>query len=159
LGVLLLVGVVADALGIADALSRGMPAFKSHEDTDAWRLATELKEWVFRIIKRPSVAKHFRFCDDIGRSARSAPANIAEGFWRGRERPRENAKFVSYALGSLGETKNHLRDAVVEKYIEENEYNAIIALNVRALQVTEGWLTYLRSVHPSDDTDTKPEKK
>jgi four helix bundle protein len=136
-----------------------MPTIKSHEDIVAWRLATELKEWVFQIIKRPSVAKHFRFCDDIGRSARSAPANLAEGFWRGKERPRENAKFVSYALGSLGETKNHLRDAVVEKYIEENEYSAIIALNVRALQATEGWYAHLRSVRAPGDADTKPQKK
>jgi four helix bundle protein len=137
----------------------GMATFKSYEDTDAWRLATELKEWVFRIIKRPTIAAHFRFCDDIGRSARSAPANIAEGFWRGKERPRENAKFVSYALGSLGETKNHLRDAFVEKYIEENEYNAIIALNVRALQATEGWHAYLRSSRASRVADTKPQNK
>jgi four helix bundle protein len=133
-----------------------MPTIKTHEDIDAWRLATELKEWVFRIIKRPPVAKHFKFCDDIGRSARSAPANIAEGFWRGKGRPgrpRENAKFVSYALGSLGETKNHLRDAFVEKYIEEQEYNAIIALNLRALQVCEGWCDYLMSGRDSVDTD------
>jgi four helix bundle protein len=136
-----------------------MTTFRSHEDPNAWRLATELKEWVFRIIQRPSVATHFRFCDDIGRSARSAPANIAEGFWRGKERPRENAKFVSYALGSLGETKNHLRDALVEKYIEENEYNAIIALNVRALQATEGWHAYLRSSRACRVADTKPQKK
>jgi four helix bundle protein len=130
-----------------------MPTFKSHEDIDAWRLATELKEWVFRIIKRSSVAKHFRFCDDIGRSARSAPANISEGFWRGKQRPRENAKFVSYALGSLGETKNHLRDAFVEKYIDQEEYNAISALNVRALQATDGWYAYLMSLPVSRDSD------
>jgi four helix bundle protein len=122
-----------------------MPTFKSHEDIDAWRLATELKEWVFRIIKRPPVAKHFKFCDDIGRSARSAPANIAEGFFRGRGHPRENAKFVRYALGSLGETKNHLRDAFVEKYIDEEEYNAIVALNMRALQTSQGWHDFLIS--------------
>jgi four helix bundle protein len=133
-----------------------MPTIKTHEDIDAWTLATELKEWVFRIIKRPAVAKHFKFCDDIGRSARSALANIAEGFWRGKGRPgrpRENAKFVSYALGSLGETKHHLRDAFVEKYIEEQEYNAIIALNLRALKVCEGWCDYLMSCRDSVDTD------
>jgi hypothetical protein len=66
---------------------------------------------------------------------------------------------VSYALGSLGETKNHLRDAVVEKYIEESEYNAIIALNIRALQATEGWYGHLRSLHAGGDTDTKPKKE
>ena len=136
-----------------------MPTFKSHEDIDAWRVATELKEWVFRILRRPSVAKHFKFCDDIARSARSAPANIAEGFWRGKERPRENAKFVSYALGSLGETKNHLRDAFAENYIEEHEYTSIIALNVRALQVTEGWHAYLKSSYAAGDPDTTPRNR
>ena len=137
-------------------LSWSMATFKSHEDIDAWRLATELQEWVFRIIKRPAVAKHFRFCDDIGRSARSAPANISEGFWRGKERPRENAKFVTYALGSLGETRNHLRDAFVEQYINEEEYNAIVALNVRALQVTQGWHEHLMSLPTSRDAHKRP---
>jgi four helix bundle protein len=132
-------------------LSRGVATFTSHEDIDAWRLATELKEWVFRIIKRPAVARHFRFCDDIGRSARSAPANISEGFWRGKDRPRENAKFVTYALGSLGETRNHLRNAFVEQHVDETEYNAIVALNVRALQVTQGWHAHLMSLPPSRD--------
>ena len=135
-----------------------MATFKSHEDIDAWRLATELKEWVFRIIKRPAVARHFRFCDDIGRSARSAPANISEGFWRGTERPRENAKFVSYALGSLGETKNHLRDAFVEQYIDETEYNAMVALNVRALQVTQGWHEHLMSLPTFRDAHKRTQR-
>jgi len=90
-------------------------------------------------------APHFKFCDDIRRSARSGPANIAEGFWRGRGRPRDNAKFVRHALGSLGEPQNHLRDAFVEKYIDENEYKGIVALNRRALQATEGWHDYVMS--------------
>ena len=136
-----------------------MATLKSHEDIDAWRLATELKVWVFRIIKRPAVARHFRFCDDISRSSRSAPANISEGFWRGKHRPRENAKFVSYALGSLGETKNHLRDALVEKYIDEEEYNGVIALTVRALQVTEGWYQHLLSLCQTGDADNVRNRK
>ena len=140
-------------------LSAAMPTFRSHEDIDAWQLATELKEWVFRIIKRPKVARHFKFCDDIGRSGRSAPSNIAEGFWRGRGRPRDNAKFVGYALGSLGETQNHLRDAFVEKYIDESEYNAIIALNRRALQASEGWHDYLMSCAERDDAKRKRRDK
>jgi four helix bundle protein len=95
----------------------------------------------------------FQILRYIRRSARSAPANISEGFWRGKQRPRENAKFVSYALGSLGETKNHLRDAFVEKYIGNEEHAGIVALNVRALQVTEGWYDYLMSLPPSHAAD------
>ena len=120
-----------------------MPTLESHEDLDVWKLATELKEWVFQIIKRPAVARHFKFCEDIGRSARSGPANLSEGFWR--HKPRDNANFVRYALGSLGETQNHLRDAFVEHYIEEKEYNAINTLNRRALQATRAWHSYLMS--------------
>ena len=41
----------------------------------------------------------------------------------------------------------------VEKYIEEQEYNAIIALNLRALKVCEGWYDYLMSRRDSLDTD------
>ena len=132
-----------------------MPTFKSHEDIDAWQLATELKEWVFRIVQRPRVARHVNFCDDIRRSARSGPANIAEGFWRGRGKPRENARFVGYALGSLGETKNHLRDAFVEKYLDESEYDGVIALNRRALQATKGWYDFLVACADRMDRDRK----
>src|SRR5689334_7183522 len=94
-----------------------MPTIKHHKDLLAWQLASELKRRVFQIVARPSVARHFNFCDQIRRSSRSGPANLAEGFWR--YRPRENAKFVRVALGSLGETVNHLFDAFTEKYIEE----------------------------------------
>ena len=126
-----------------------MAKLQSHEDLDAWKLATELKEWVFQILKRPAVGRHFKFCDDIGRSARSAPANLAEGFWR--QKPRDNAKFVRYALGSLGETLNHLRDAFIEQYIDEKEYKEIASLNRRALQTAQGWHTYLRSCPDPDN--------
>ncbi len=114
-----------------------MPTFESHEDLDAWRLATELKQWVFKIIARPHVKRHFKFCDDIGRSARSAPANLSEGV--------------------LGETQNHLRDALVEKYIDSEEYNSINALNKRALQASTGWYNYLLSC--PDDFDQFRKRK
>ena len=86
-----------------------MAAIKDHEDLIAWQLSEELKDRVFAFTASPAVARHRDFCDDIQRSARSAPANLSEGFYRFR--PRENAKFVRYALGSLGESKNHLRHA------------------------------------------------
>jgi hypothetical protein len=42
-----------------------MATIKHHEDIVAWQLASELKKWVFKIIARPSVARHFKFCDQI----------------------------------------------------------------------------------------------
>ena len=138
-----------------------MATIKHHEDIVAWQLASELKKWVFKIIARPSVARHFKFCDQIRDSSRSGPANISEGFWR--YRPRDNARFVRIALGSLGETANHLNDAFEEKYIEEEEYQNVSKLARRALAATVAWHTYLMTCpqrapdrHPSKPTPITP---
>jgi four helix bundle protein len=47
---------------------------------------------------------------------------------------RENARFVRIALGSLGETLNHLHDAFTEKYLDEKEYQDLRALAQAALK-------------------------
>jgi four helix bundle protein len=135
-----------------------MATIKHHEDIVAWQLATELKKWVFRIIARPSVARHFKFCDQIRTSSRSGPANISEGFWR--YRPRDNARFVRIALGSLGETANHLNDAFAEKYIEEEEYKEVAKLARRALSITIAWHTHLITCpeRAPDSRSNKPPK-
>ena len=131
-----------------------MSTLKHHKELVAWQLASELKKRVFRIIARPSVARHFNFCDQIRRSSRSAPANLAEGFWH--YRPRENAKSVRVALGSLGETLNHLFDAFTEKYIDEQEYSELEELAERALKTTAAWHNYLENC--PDKPPTQPPK-
>ena len=133
-----------------------MATIKHHEDIVAWQLASELKKWVFKIIARPSVARHFKFCDQIRDSSRSGPANISEGFWR--YRPRDNARFVRIALGSLGETANHLNDAFAEKYIEEEEYKNVTKLARRALATTIAWHTHLMTCpeRAPDPRSSKP---
>ena len=116
-----------------------MATIEHHEDLVAWQLATELKERVFELTARTAVSKHREFCDQIHTSSRSAPANLAEGFWR--YSPRDNARFVRIALGSLGETANHLRDAWKENYITEDEYATLAKLARRALGITIRWHT------------------
>ena len=118
-----------------------MATIEHHEDLVAWQVATELKERVFELTARSDVSKHLKFCDQVRSSSRSGPANIAEGFWR--YRPRDNARFVRIALGSLGETANHLRDAWKENYIGEAEYTTLAQLARRALGIAIGWHTYL----------------
>ena len=126
---------------MARALFNSMSTIHHHEDLVVWQLAAELKKRVLQVIARPSVARHFKFCDQIRDSSRSGPANLAEGFWH--YRPRENARFVRIALGSLGETLNHLHDAFTEKYIDETEYQELRALAQRALKTGTGWHDYL----------------
>jgi four helix bundle protein len=57
-----------------------MAGIKTHEDLIAWQLSEELKDCVFAFTARSAVARHRDICDDIRRSARSAPANLSEGF-------------------------------------------------------------------------------
>jgi four helix bundle protein len=131
-----------------------MATIEHHEDLVAWQLATELKERVFEITARAAVLKHRDFCEQIQTSSRSAPANLAEGFWR--YRPRDNARFVRIALGSLGETANHLHDAWKENYISEDEYVSLAKLVRRALGITIRWHTYLKHCPDQPSHSQKP---
>ena len=127
-----------------------MAGIRRHEDLIAWQLSEHLKELVFAFTARPGVARNEKFCDDIRRSARSAPANLSEGF--ARYWPRENAKFVRYALGSLGESKNHLFDALKERYITREEFNEMSRYARRAVGAATRWHRWLMSCPPGDPT-------
>ena len=98
-----------------------MATAKHHEDLVAWQLSEKLRQLVVALTARSEVRRHVRFCDQILRSTESAPSNIAEGF--GRFKPREFARFVRIALGSLSETQNHLRAAVNDKKIPQEDFD------------------------------------
>jgi four helix bundle protein len=118
-----------------------MATIVHHEDLAAWRLAVELRKAVFAFTARPEIAKHSSFCDQIRKSSSSAPANLAEGFWR--HLPGDNARFVRIALGSLGETETHLGLAKDERYISETEFTDLSKLTRRAIAASIGWHKYL----------------
>ena len=133
-----------------------MATIKRPEDLDAYRIAVDLRERVFALVARPAVARHFKFCDQIRDSSRSAPANLSEGL--GRYKPRDNARFVRNALGSLNETQNHLGEAYTEKYIDEDEFYELFALAGRAIATSTGWHSYLATcvVKPTSDSSRMP---
>ena len=119
---------------------------RSHEDLVAWQLSEKLKDHVYEIIVRPAARSDRDFCDDIRRSARSAPANLSEGF--GRYRPRDNARFVRTAIASLIETINHLGHAFKQQIISQDEHRDLVHLAKRAKGATIGYLEYLTSCPP-----------
>jgi four helix bundle protein len=127
-----------------------MAAIKSYEDLEAWKLSDQLEDRAYEITARSAARGDRHFCDDIQRSARSAPANLSEGFHRFR--PRENARFVRIAIGSLGETMNHLRHARKRTYITSEEYEAWTELASRAMRAATAYLAYLESCPPDGPT-------
>ncbi|HEX5474778.1 MAG TPA: four helix bundle protein [Vicinamibacterales bacterium] len=120
-----------------------MASVDRFEDLIAWQLSEELKQHVLKFTDRQAVRRDSRFRDDIRASARSAPANIAEGF--GYYTPKQNARHVAIARASLEETLNHLLDASKQGYINQAEYAALVSLNRRALGATGKYLRYLQS--------------
>jgi four helix bundle protein len=118
-----------------------MATIRDPEELDAYRLAVALRIRVFAFTRKPQVARHFKFCDQIRESARSGPANLSEGL--GRYMPRDNARFVRNAIASLYETRTHLGEAQTERHIEEQEYLELIELANRAIKAARGWHAYL----------------
>ena len=124
-----------------------MARIKTVEDLIASQLSEELKDRVFAFCRAVGCPRHRDFCDDIRRSARAAPANLSEGFYR--LRPRDNAKFVRYALGSLGASKNHLRHALKEHHITQDEFNEMWRFAKRAIGAATKYHQYLMSCPPA----------
>ena len=120
-----------------------MAGVKHHEDLVAWQLSEQLRQAVVAILAKPTVGRHRTFRDQIERSARSAPSNIAEGF--SRYKPREFARYMRIALGSLGETQNHLRAALNDKLITEEDFDKPWSLAVRAIKASKKLHSYLRN--------------
>jgi four helix bundle protein len=132
-----------------------MATAQRFEDLVAWQLSEQLKEEIFRLTQRPPVARDARFCDDIQRSARSAPANISEGF--GWYEPKPNARHVSIAKASLEETKNHILDGFQRNHFDLAERDALLKLHKRAVIATTRYLRYLKSCrHAPDGRRYKP---
>ena len=98
-----------------------MAGVKHHEDLVAWQLSESLRQAIVALLAKPALMGHRGFCDQISRSSSSAPANIAEGF--SRYKPRDFARYMRIALGSLGETQNHLRAALNDKILSEEDFD------------------------------------
>lgn len=118
-------------------------AAQRFEDLIAWQLSEQLKEEIFRLTDRNRVRPDGDFCYQIHRSARSAPANIAEGF--GWYDPKPNARHVSIAKASLEETKNHVLDGYKRRHFNRTERDELLGLVERALTATRRYLRYLKS--------------
>ncbi|HWI20217.1 MAG TPA: four helix bundle protein [Vicinamibacterales bacterium] len=107
----------------------------------AWQLARALKIRVDGLLKHPQFKNRFRLCDQLSDSARSAPANIAEGF--GRHGNREFARFVRIAKGSEAEVLNHLIDARDQGLITEEEFREAEHAALKAMQAAVGLIKHL----------------
>jgi len=114
---------------------------KRVEDLVCWQLAIELRNRTVAISDRPVLARHFKFCEQLTSAARSAPANIAEGFGR---TPRQFHRFLDIAIGSLPEWETHFTDPVVARALTPSEHDELETLAKRTRVATTRLAAYLR---------------
>lgn len=80
-----------------------MAAVRSFEELEVWRKSLALAEAVYKASRAWPPEERYGLTQQLRRAAASVPANIAEG--AERKTPREFARFLAIARGSLGEAK------------------------------------------------------
>ena len=113
------------------------------EDLDAWQLADAVEKEVFAFTATGPASRDFAYRDQIRDSARSAPANIAEGF--GRYYPKEFRRFLRIACGSLNETRNYVHHGLDRGFLDHSQHGALVRLTRRAIAANERLQTYLEN--------------
>ncbi|HEY7187649.1 MAG TPA: four helix bundle protein [Vicinamibacterales bacterium] len=126
-----------------------MATARSHEELICWQRAYELKMGVYALMQSGPVVDDEEFCDQIRRSARSAPRLMAEGF--GRYVPGEFRKYLRWANGELKETMNALRDGVDSGYFTPAQVLPLQRLARRSSKAATSLIAYLRTAKAPDE--------
>ena len=138
-----------------------MAGWKHFRDIAAWRYSRDLTLRVDSFLSRPNVKNKYRLRDQLSDAARSAPANIAEGF--GKYGNKEFARFARIAKGSEVEVLNHLIDLRDQRLVSEDELLTAEHDANRAINAVVGLIRHLENTPdpprpPKRIKDTKPEE-
>ncbi len=77
---------------------------EAFEDLDAWRMARELTNVVYRRCGQEPLSRDFGLCDQLRRASVSIMNNLAEG-WESLNQG-EKCQFYNYARRSCGEVRS-----------------------------------------------------
>ena len=81
-------------------------SINSYQDLIVWQKAMDLAEQSYRVVRTMPREELYGMSSQICRAASSIPANIAEGWGRGRTK--EYVYFLRIAMGSTRELETHL---------------------------------------------------
>ena len=115
--------------------------YQNFEELEVWKKARELKNEISQVVKNFPSEEKYRLTDQLIRSSRSINTQISEG--HGRRTWPDRLRFCIIARGSLGETLNHLIDALDEKYITEEELNYFRNKINEVEKLLNGYISYL----------------
>jgi four helix bundle protein len=105
---------------------------RHHRELFAWQTADGFKREVHRLVtESPAARSNFRYRDQILDASSDVDKDIVEGFRR--KAPLEFAKFLDYALASLGEAEERLQDGILRGYFSETDCSQAIRYAKRCL--------------------------
>ena len=88
---------------------------RRYEELFAWQLADAFKKEVFGILRRSEAARRdLKYRGQLVDSASAVAKDLAEGFRR--KSPGDLMRFIDYAVGSLAEAKERLKDGTQLEY-------------------------------------------
>ena len=112
------------------------------EEIIAYQLAVKLRDKVLALLDAGTIPFNFDLRDQIASSARSAPANISEGF--DRYAHGQFGYHTGVAKGSLAELKTHLREAHERGFLDNETFADLLKLLVETKKTTSGLLKHLK---------------
>jgi len=117
-------------------------AIRTYRDLVAWQLGMDLAQMVFRLTGSFPKSEQYGMVAQMRRSAASVPANIAEGYGRGRKA--EFRRFLEIARGSLFELQTFAELARRLEWIQGKELAEARKLANRLDAVLAGLLASVR---------------
>jgi four helix bundle protein len=124
------------------------------EDIEAWQLARELTQKVYRLTKKSEFAKDYGLKRQIQDAAGSSMHNIAEGF--DSETNAEFIRFLRYAKRSCTEVQSELYVALDEDYISPNEFKDVYEQARQTRAAVRGFINYLKKYEKSKAANREP---
>jgi four helix bundle protein len=131
-----------DRSGTVHEDRRRMAGVRRYERLEVWQLADDLKREVYALVRTGAAARDFEFRDQIRNSAASTTKNIAEGF--GRFHPGEFAHFMEFAVASVMETRDSLKDGVDRGYFLPEQVVNAQRLADRSIRCATRFIVYLK---------------
>ncbi len=115
---------------------------KSHKDLDVWKKSILLVTRIYKDTRNFPSEEKYGLIQQIRRSAFSIPSNIAEG--AARSHKKEFIQFLHIALGSASELETQLIISNNLKFLDTDEYEALIDKLTEIRNMLQGLIRYLK---------------
>jgi four helix bundle protein len=131
---------------------------KDYRELIAWQLADRFKTLVFELVRRsPGAERNQRYSDQLLDSAAAVSKDIAEGFKRFR--PKVMMDFLDYALGSLHEAEERLRDGIELRYFHADECAEALRYAKRCTVATIRLKRSQKKIRPTNNRARSPRER